>query len=251
MPGPLVARVGRVGAVVVLLAIALGAGAAEVLFPEPRHFVRRIDDPVSGTTSTIDEYCAGNQVVTVSGGRVAIADYGKQELLEIDAQAGTYSVTKFEDIARANEELKAYRGGDAHALGDGVIIDVKPNAGVILSRGAAEVLAGAAYPNARNAQHEKVLQATRVRDGRFQVAGNAAADAGADGNALYFLPGEQTVTFEHDGQRVTMRNAIVSVTSDRAPQQLLLIPPGAQRVESRLTRLARELRQLEGAPPTR
>lgn len=247
MPGPLVPRVGRVGAVIVFVAVAFAGGAAEVLFPEPRHFVRRIDDPVSGTSTTVDEYCAGNQVVTVSGARVAIADYGKQELLEIDAEAGTYSVTKFDDIARAQAELRAMQPGNV-ADGGGVTVDVKSNPNVVLSRGAAEVLVGAAYPNARNAQHEKVLNATRVRDGRFQIA---AQGADADAQAMHLLPAEQTITFEHDGERVTMRNAVVSVTADRAPQHLLLIPPGAERVESRLTRLAREMRQLDGVPANR
>lgn len=228
----------------VAVAAAFAGSAAEVLFPEPRHFVRRVDDPVSGTSTTIDEYCAGNQVVTVSGARVVIADYGKQELLEIDAEAGTYSLTRFDDIARAQAELRAMHASAAKDM-DGVTVEVKPHPGIVLSRGAAEVLIGAAYPNARNAQHEKVLSATRARF-------NAAAQSGdADAQALHLLPAEQTITFEHNGERVTMRNAIVSVTADRAPQHLLLIPPGAQRVESRLTRLARELRQLDGVPPNR
>src|SRR5438874_8531547 len=75
--------------------------AVAVLFPKPIHFVRKVDDSISGKSVTFDQYCAGNRIVTVRGARVTIADYEKQELTEVDREAGTYSVTRFDEIAKA------------------------------------------------------------------------------------------------------------------------------------------------------
>jgi hypothetical protein len=201
--------------------------------------VRRIADPVSGSVTTLDEYCAGNQVVTISGQRVAIADYGKQEVLEIDREAGTYSITKFDELARANEQLRP-----RNQSAPNVEIEVtRVDRSVTVTRGALEVLIGAAYPNPQMPDREAIVAKTRVRDGRFQAASNAAGTAD-----VHALPTEQTMTVETGGERITVRNEIVAVTSDRAPQQLLLIPPGATLVESHLTRLARELRELDQLP---
>ncbi|HYO78099.1 MAG TPA: hypothetical protein VE010_16690 [Thermoanaerobaculia bacterium] len=196
--------------------------------------MRRVDDPVSGSATAINEYVAGNQVVTISGDRVAIADYSKQELLEIDRAAGTYSVTKFEEIARANESLRPRAGAPAD-----VKVEVKLDRNVMLRRNALEVLIGAAYPNPQAGEHAAVISAARVRESRLQT------DATGDVQELYALPVEQVMTLNAGGETVTVRNTVVSVTSDRAPQQLLLIPPGATLVESRLTRIARELRELD------
>ncbi|HEV7766227.1 MAG TPA: hypothetical protein VGQ76_14575 [Thermoanaerobaculia bacterium] len=227
MPGLRVSRVGRGGVLfIVLLTVALSAPAAELLFPEPHHFVRRIDDPISGTVSTVHEYCAGNQVVTIHGDSVSIADYGKQEVIEIDRAAGTYSVTRFEEIARANP----YRERKT----DDVKVDVKVDASVSLSRSAIEVLIGAAYPNRRSSEHDSILNASRKR-------GRGIESQASD---LHALPVEQTI--EHEG--LTLRSSIISMTSERVPQDALLIPPGAKLVESRIVRLARELRDLDRLP---
>lgn len=236
MPGPILRRVGRGGVFSALLVVALTAAGADALFPEPRHFVRRVNDPVSGTVTTFDEYCAGNQVITVAGDRVAIADYGKQEVIEIDRAAGTYSVTKFDDLARANAQLRSL-----NKAADTARIEVKEvNRNVTVSRGALEVLIGAAYPNPQRPERESIAAKTRVRDGRFKVASQS--------EEAHALPVEQTTTVDVAGETVTIHNEIVAITSDRAPQQLLLIPPGATLVESRLVRLARELRELDQLP---
>jgi hypothetical protein len=83
---------GRRAAAVLVVFIAPMAFAANALFPRPLHLVRRVDDPISNTTATIDEYCAGNRVVTIRGSKVAIADYDAQQLTEIDHAAQTWSV---------------------------------------------------------------------------------------------------------------------------------------------------------------
>jgi hypothetical protein len=220
-------RVGWAG-VFFILFCAGSLRAAELLFPEPRHFTRRIEDPISGTTSVREEYCAGNQVVTIDGDAVAIADYAKQQLIEIDRAAGTYSVTRFEAIARANPQPRR-KVSSAAIKADDVKVDIRVDPSVALSRNAVEVLIGAAYPNPRRPEHDAILGRTR----------GLSADS-----ATYALPIEQTI--EHEG--LTLRNAIVAINSDRVPPAALLIPPGAKLVESRLTRLARELRELDRLP---
>lgn len=75
--------------------------AADVLFPQPLHITRKIEDPFARAPITVHEYCAGNQIVSVNGDRVSIVDYAKQELTEIDRKAGEYSVTRFDELANA------------------------------------------------------------------------------------------------------------------------------------------------------
>jgi hypothetical protein len=133
-----------------------------------------VDDPFTKTTATIDEYCAGNRVVTVRGSKVAIADYDAQQLTEIDHAAQTWSVTSFADIARSRTDLDARIGnktpvGDAKVTAmsaDAYSIDaphrrtqIAFNRGVLLSRAAAEVLIGATYPNVKNSKSEGILTA--------------------------------------------------------------------------------------------
>src|SRR5436305_2028175 len=91
------------------------AFGATLLFPKPLHLVRRIDDPISKTTATIDEYCVGNRVITVRGSKVGIADYDAQQLTEIDHAAQTWSVTPFADIAKSRTALDARIGNKTPA----------------------------------------------------------------------------------------------------------------------------------------
>ena len=75
--------------------------AAQPLFPVPLHLSRSVDDPLSRSTTTVDEYCVGNRIIAIHGDRTSIADYGKSELLEIDRGKGTYSITRFDELAKA------------------------------------------------------------------------------------------------------------------------------------------------------
>ncbi|HWW60351.1 MAG TPA: hypothetical protein VN181_03195, partial [Thermoanaerobaculia bacterium] len=62
---------GIITAVLASLALAPAAFGATVLFPKPLHLVRRIEDPLArGAATTVHEYCAGNQIITVNGSRV-------------------------------------------------------------------------------------------------------------------------------------------------------------------------------------
>lgn len=202
---------------------------ATVLFPTPLHLVRSIEDPIARTTTTIQQYCYGNRIVTINGARVAIEDHGDQTLTEIDHQRLTYSVTRFDEIAKARpgRELKE-RGAKRR-------VDV--NRSVALSRAAVEALIGASYPHVRTAAHDEVLQAAGA-----PRAGRIAAQST---DAQYGLPADETVTYENG---LTSRNIVVSIDNDLPPAASLLIDPGATRVESRSTRLQRELEQLDKLP---
>lgn len=211
-------------ALVAWLGVSSSLGA---LFPTPLHIVRRIEDPIAKTTTTVDEYCAGDRIVAVSGSRVTITDYAEQRLTEIEHVGGMYSITSFADIAKARPAAP-----DAK-----VDVKVDVDRTIALSRDAVEALVGAAYPNRRAAQHDQILAAAAPPAASGRIAAQSTSDA-------YGLPSQTSITF--DG--LTFRNLVVRVDHDLPPQQLLLIDPGATRVESRLTRTSRELQQLDTRP---
>ncbi|MFL6246088.1 MAG: hypothetical protein ACJ74H_08695 [Thermoanaerobaculia bacterium] len=241
------------------LTFASALSAAEVLFPQPLHLVRRIDDPVSQSTVTLHEYAAGNQLITVNGSRVAIADYDKQQITEIDRAAGTYSVTRFDEVATSRARVqpapkRAAISGESVPKKKWTVsalsgrsretfelkadetqkIEVSVDRRVSLSRAALEVLIGAAFPNQRGEAHDAIL-------------GVAAEQSGA-AQERFGLPMEQDVIWEAAGEKVVVRSSVVDVTNDLPPADLLTIPPGAQRVDSRTTRLLRELENLDRIP---
>src|SRR5579872_2758433 len=118
---------------VALSAWLVASSSFGALFPTPLHLVRCIDDPVANSSTTIDEYCYGDRIVTINGPRVAITDYAEQRLTEIDHQRGTYSVTSFAEIAKARPV----------ALDSKTTVRVEVDRGVALSREAVEALIGA------------------------------------------------------------------------------------------------------------
>lgn len=271
-------------AICVLSAPAFAAGTA-VLFPKPLHLVRRIEDPLARTATTVHEYCAGNQLITVNGSRVAIADYDKQQLTEIDRDAGTYSVTRFDEIAKAQTTMAtttmalarkstdksaakadpwkstplgarpsaAGRSLDSFELvrGDArekTTIEVGIDRRVALSRDAVEVLVGASYPNARRDEHDALLRAASGVRGGMRQQTSGSGPAAAEDLAEYGLPVEQLITVESGDARIAVHNSILDVTNDLAPAELVIIPPGSQLVESHTARVARELRELDELP---
>jgi hypothetical protein len=224
------------------LAAPLGARAADVLFPRPLHLTRQVHDSNGNTTSTSDQYCYGNRVVTVSGARTTIADYARAELTEIDREAKTFSVTRFDDVARAlsvaapeaqkNEsEWQVRSSGDAveAQLHDGAVLRkarVVVNPAVALSRDALDVLIGAAYPNARKAEDRVVADAARMRSVAATGAGtNASA-------AAYALPIERHIEVTIDGTRAEQRDVVTRIGDELAPAEAVAIPAGAKLVQS-------------------
>jgi len=251
-----------VAAALAILVSPLAFGAS-TLFLKPLHLVRRVDDPISKTTATIDEYCLGNRVVTIHGSKVTIADYDAQQLTEIDHAAQTWSVTPFADIARSRTELDARmnHGAVSHstkltALGrkasgavDAFVLDddhrrveIGFNRGVNLSRAAAEVLIGAAYPNTKGEEADAILDAAANR------SNIAALSAGTPSEPSYGLLVERTLTIVNGASTLVARNTVIRVGDEMPPADAMLIDPGAKRIESRLTRLARELREIDSLP---
>lgn len=252
----------RAAAAISLLLTPLGF-CAEALFPRPLHLVRRVSDPISRTTATIDEYCAGNRVVTVRGSKVTIAEYDAQQLTEIDHAAQTWSVTPFADIAQARAALDArirvssaprvtrFTAAGHKAAGTGeTFVDDAPHRRleividrrVGLSRGASEVLIGAAYPATGTEEQEAILAAAGG-------GGNVSTmSTGTSATGTYGLVTDRTLTIDTDGAMLVSHNTILRIGDELPPANATLIDPGATRIESRLTRLSRELREIDMLP---
>jgi hypothetical protein len=261
------------GRVVFALLVAVPLLASDApLFPVPLHLVRRVEDPIASSTTEVDEYCTGNKIITIHGAKTAIVDYERQELLEIDRAASTYSVASFEEIAAARaiaepsiprpakiESTAARESWKTTPLGSklttagrsadsfeittsSVKVEVAVDRQVTLSRAALDAISGASYPNKATDQQEAIARAcARTADPHAESAGGGS----------YGLPLDQSITVDADPKtHLTIRNSIVRVTNDLPPPEMLAIPAGAALVESRPARMVKQLRQLEQAPKT-
>ncbi|MEO8380980.1 MAG: hypothetical protein ABI779_15060 [Acidobacteriota bacterium] len=221
-----------------------------VLFPAPLHLTREITDPVTGGKSVVEEYCHGNRVVAVTGTRTAIAEYDKGVLTVIDFEAGTYSVTKFDDLARAwagstttgAERTGLARTDSAEPAGS---MQLKGDQRHLLTRDAVEVLLGLAYPSHRDASADAAVSTLRTQGRRAVTNAAASENAAAD----YALPLEQVQTIDVGGESVEVRNTVVRVGSELAPPDVLAVPSGARLVESSAIAARRMLEELDGKRP--
>jgi hypothetical protein len=263
------------------LGMAANALAMDVLFPRPLHLTRAVEDPIAQTTLTIDEYYAGNRVVTISGARVQIWDYERQERIEIQRDAGTYSVLSFADMARAHSSVSPVQsqamassdepqtpawtreslGTQPSASGQRMeAFTLKADAGptvtlgvdrsILLSRTAIEVVIGAAFPNPRRIGHEAILSAARMDEASLSSP-LVRTTADSVTAAQYALPVQQITTFAADGETLQVRNVVTRIRQESVPDALLLIPPGSRKVESHIEAFARELRAVDALPGTR
>lgn len=267
LPTNSIVRVGGRVAFALFVAMPLQA-SDDVLFPVPLHLVRRIEDPIAGATAEVDEYCTGNKLITVRGNKTAIADYERQELLEIDRATATYSFARFDEIAKARAivdppapkrnaiETSARRevwkttalgvrssaigrSADAFEVSAGAVkVELAVDREITLSRPALDALTGAGYPSKPSDQQEAVARACA----RMPETPTARTTNGGD---AYGLPLDQSITFEAGAKRhLTVRNTIVRITSELPPPELLAIPAGAKLVESRAAQMQRLLREL-------
>ncbi len=245
---------------------ASAAFAAGPLFPTPLHITRQVHDSISGTTAILDEYAYGNRLISIRGKQTSIADYEKSELTEIDRGAGTYSVTRFDALAKATQRPG---GGQAKALSSpspaltvqslGVKptksnrsaeffqadIDTQPGKETIeigvdrsvrISKDALEVLLGSAYPGVRTAEHEAALSAAGPQ-GRTVAAQSAMSQAAES----FALPVEETVRYDMGGERVEFRTTVVRIGGEAAPADLTAIPAGARLITSRIIAATEEV----------
>jgi len=245
---------------------ALAAGAT--LFPQPLHLTRAVDDP-SGKTAVVDEYCRGNTIISISGDRTVIADYEKQTVTEIDRANGTYSVTPFAELAKiapppprsaktADESFTyrtigpraAHAGADYYEAEAKIAgtpirkVETAVDRSVTLSRDAAEVLAGAAYPRSRSDESEIVLRAAAPGAGVRRTQSDAAGAAASS----YGLPVEQNVTYEFEGHTVVIRNRVTHVGHEAPMPSLIAIPSGARLVESPAIQARKALDEADRLP---
>jgi hypothetical protein len=234
-------------AIVPMFVPAVSVRAAErVLFPKPLHITRELSDPVTQKTTRIEEYCLGNRIVSTSGERTAIADYGKGELTEIDFAAGTYSITKFEQLARI-DALRPAAANDAPADRESRrVTRMSSEQQVTLSRGAIEAVLGIGYPYRNDASADAVLGALRVHE-PHRISANAT---GSVQDEAYRLPLEQVLRVDAGGEIVETRNVVVRLGDEMPSADVMTIPPGAKWVESKRVATQRLLDELD-RPPVR
>jgi hypothetical protein len=250
--------------------------AAAPLFPQPLHLTRVVETPL-GDRTTVEEYLSGNRVITVTADRTVILDYDKQTMTEIGRT--TYSITPFDELARAQQAGRRQGAARATASVDGwdvreasrpegrdrgdyaiarpasnanspimeVQVGVDPT--IRLSREAVEVLLGATYPQQETTASAIALRAIARRGGerRMQPLGaNAAAE-----NTLA-LPIEHSVTYAVDEREsVVVRNRVTRIGNEIVPPAAIAIPPGAKLVPSPAVETRRRLEELDRfAPPS-
>jgi hypothetical protein len=71
---------------------------------------------------------------------------------------------------------------------------------------------------------------------------------GVTGESAYGLLIERTLTIDAGGATLVSHNSVIRVGDEMPPADAMLIEPGAKRIESRLTRLSRELREIDSLP---
>jgi len=238
---------------------------AEALFTTPLHLTREVQDPLSQSTTRIEEYCSGDRVISIRGDRTSIADYEKGTLTEIDRSAGTYSVTSFEKIAgargsqrsadrrqaRSSEAVLEKRGVRGVGARSGEVVEAVVDSGdssrqtiqvvvdhsMSLSKDAIEVLTGAAWPMPRGVESDIAIRASVKENSQ-----------GRSQRVDYGLPLEQTVTFEVEGETLRTVNRVVRVGSELPPPELIAIPPGAREAPSPIVERERLLEELDRLP---
>lgn len=244
---------------------------ADVLFPTPLHLTRRVHESIGGGTAVVEQYCYGNRVITIRGPITTIADYDKSELTEIDRENGTYSISRFDQVAKALhpksvpvtttskqpwELRKVGRAGalsarstdvfEADRSDEGVTRHVRIgiDGSVSLSKDALDVLTGSAFPATPKEEDAAIVSAAK---GHAPAAASQSAN-GAKAAERYGLPVEQVFRFDAEGQQAEYRDVVVRVGDEVPPADLVAIPPGAKLVESRLITTTRMIDAIDKLP---
>ncbi|HXI13363.1 MAG TPA: hypothetical protein VNM92_12085 [Thermoanaerobaculia bacterium] len=255
-------------AITMVLVLSSTARAETSLFPEPLHLTRIVASAIDGSSQTIEEFYSGSQVVSVSGSKVTVADYTKRELITIDRAARTFSVTTFETIASQSnrcgvspcpesvtvahappasrpshrllpgnrERYELMEGGPDERL----VVTV--DRGTLISRDAFDVIVGAAYPNSRSHETDRMAMLA-ARDGSSTKLRSQSVDSTG-----YGLPVEQTTTMQTPSGEVTVGSVVTRVGHETVPQELITIPADFGRVESPGANRKRQLEELDSLP---
>ena len=269
----------RVVCRVALLALSVcgwcvSAAPPHVLFPKNLHLTRQVSDPVTGSTTTIEEYCYGNRVVSVSGDKTVIADYDKQQITEIDRKAGTYSISRFDEVAsvvsaagessatdaepgaKRDRWIATPRGVRGSAAGrsagrsveqfefaedgaSGRRVAVGIDRSIALSEEAVEVLDRCRVPQPASRRARAVVARGRCREARAIASDvqSSADAASAPDAATYGLPVTQAFTYSDSGSEITFRTAVTRIGAEAPPAGCADHP--ARRKTGRIARLQR------------
>jgi ferredoxin len=189
--------------------------------------------------------------------RMDEASFDAQQLTEIDHAAQTWSVTPFAEISTSRSDLDTRMGktdarraakptaisADGYVISEGHRrLELGFDRRVVLSRAAAEVLIGAAYPGVKSAESDDILSVAAI-------GGSVSAmTVGSPGDGAYGLLTERTLTIEANGTTLVSHNSVIRIGDETPPADAMLIEPGSKRIESRLTRMSRELRDLDTLP---
>jgi hypothetical protein len=245
-------------AAMLLSALTAAASSAGPLFPTPLHLVRRVSNGIAGSDSEVDEYCAGNRMVSIHGARISILDFDARQVTEIDREAGTYSIASFEEVAAARTAIGRHGATDAAWRNDpappdasamferhvfvraDTRLEVSVDRTIALSRPALEVVIGSSYPSARTPEHDALLSAASPSVSRSAAVASQSA-------AVYGLPLHEALK---TGGRTLFVSEVLRHDDAEAPAEALRIGRGMRRVESNLVRLARDLGDLDRLPAT-
>lgn len=258
-----------------VFALALPA-AADVLFPTPLHLTRRVHESIGGGTTVVEQYCYGNRVITVRGPITTIADYDKGELTEINREDGTYSISRFDQVAKALNpkalqatsqsggakktwELRKVGRADALSARSTEVFEadrkdeavtrhvrIGIDSSIALSKDALDVITGSAFP--ANPKEEDAAIASAAKGHAPAIASQSTGGAKQQAADRYGLPVEQVFRFEADGQQAEYRDVVVRVGEEVPPADLVAIPAGAKLVESRLIKTTRMIDAIDRLP---
>ncbi|HXI13734.1 MAG TPA: hypothetical protein VNM92_13985 [Thermoanaerobaculia bacterium] len=240
--------------------------AAVTLFPEPLHLTRKVESPIDGSSQIIDEFYSGNRVVSVSGAKITIADYQKQELISIDRSSRTFAVTTFAAIAadargcdsppceesaaavhtarpsprKVSGNRETYEMSEGDRPDERMVVTVDRS--TMISRDAFDVIVGSAYPNSRSQETDRLAMLAARDESSPRLRSQSVEGAG------YGLPIEQTTTMVTPAGEVTVGSVVTRIGRESVPDDLITIPADFRRVESPLGIRKRQLDELDTLP---
>lgn len=208
-------------------------------YSRPLHVQRIVHDPITGSSSTIDEYYVGNQIVAVRGGRVVIVDRQKGTVTEIDRGRSSWSESGLSTPLMARQGTAGAatpRIREQRIGGDGTLtlqfenhevssIRLNLDRGIRLSSDAVAAIVGGTSPSS-------------------YVSG-LVVDATKDGEGQAFLPSRIERTFDVGGEELVLVEELRFVAWEAPPAELLRLPEGAKREVSRADRVGQALADLE------
>lgn len=219
------------------------------------HLKRRVSDPLSDTSTLVDEFLEGSRLVSIAGPKTVIVDYSAATITIIDRERGTVATGTFEEFAAGHPAPRAaaknredeWRRGASNAVthagrsaervelvpqdrsGDITKVTLTFDSNIVLGADALGALTGSRYPGTPDPSARAIAAGARR---------NRATEKAAESFAL---PLKIEITYDVMGEQFTVTNEVLAVDNDVPSPRLLEIPTGAQRVEPPFVVLKREL----------